>query len=386
MRFPSSTPPPFQDSAAKERRAMIVKSFGKSFILFLVAALLIIITLLFTVRFEQVTGSEVAIKVSNLTGDFQVIAEPGTTAYIGLFNTFHIIDASVQRLEMTVDPSRGDRAGKDDLRIKTVDGSDVNLDLTINYALRRDMIEEVVKTSGLGDMYKVKWVRDYSRSVCRANFGELTTEEFYNASKRKEKALQAKDKLNELLNDFGIEVTQVIAEKFRFHEKYEAKIKAKKLADQEVEEQISKAGAAMKNQEFRTVQATKQKEVAIKTYEGEMQEIIVGAKAEAEKATQNAEAFKVKTQLGGDAQFYEKEKNAQAITIQKKMEAEALKKMADALVGEGGRNIVKMKYADQLKHMPITGEPFTMQSQTERFSHTEENAATRRRPDAPAGQ
>ncbi len=386
MRLPSSTPPPFEDSASRERRNMIIKSFGKSFILFLVAALLLVITLLFTVRFEQVTGSEVAVKVSNITGDIEVIAEPGTTAYLGLFNTFHIIDASVQRLEMTVDPSRGDRAGKDDLRIKTVDGSDVNLDLTINYALRRDMIEDIVRTSGLGDMYKVKWVRDYSRSICRTNFGELTTEEFYNASKRKEKALQAKDKLNELLNPFGIEVTQVIAEKFRFHEKYEAKIKAKKLADQEVEEQISKAGAAEKNQEFRTVQATKQKEVAIKTYEGEMQQLIVQAEAEAEKVVQNAEAFKVKTQLGADAKFYEKQKNAQAIMVKKKTEAEALQKMADALNGNGGRNIVKMKYADQLKNMPITGEPFTIQGQTERFSHVEENAATRRRPDAPAGQ
>ena len=105
----------------------------------------------------------------------------------------------------------------------------------------------MVKTSGLADAYKYKWVRDYSRSVCRSVFGEMTTEEFYDASVRNIKAQKAMLELNELLQDYGIEITSVIAEKFSFHKEYEERIRAKKLADQEVEEQISKANAARQN-------------------------------------------------------------------------------------------------------------------------------------------
>ena len=138
-------------------------------------------------------------------------------------------------LEMTEAAGRGDRAGKDDLRIKTTDGSDVFLDLTINFILRVDKVKELALSSGPGERYKMKWVRDYSRSVCRTVFGELTTEQFYNAAERNKKALAAKDEMNALLAPYGIEITKVIAESFRFHKEYREKIREKKLADQGVE-------------------------------------------------------------------------------------------------------------------------------------------------------
>ncbi len=338
-------------------------------LLMVVAILLFGAFIAANIRIARVAGSEIGIKINDISGKIEVISESGTVIYNGLISSFYLVDTADQRLEMTADPQRGDRRQQDDLRIKTIDGSDVFVDLTINYGVSRDKVDVVALTSGLGDAYKLKWVRDYSRSICRTVFGQMTTEEFYDASIREEKANRAKDELNEKLNPFGIEVRKVIPEKFRFHQEYEEKIKAKKLADQEVEEQISKANAAHQDQIFRTVEATKKKEVFVATIDGQMQQLIVQAKANADKNVKEAEAYAVATIRGGDAQFYEMEKNAEAITATKAAEAEALQKLSAAMEGEGGRNIVKMEYAQRLKQMIISGQPYSIDQQSERLIH-----------------
>ena len=352
-------------------------NFKTPLILFLIALIGSAVFFLVTFRVQRVSGTEVGIKVNNVTGDISVIAESGTNIYNGLLNSFHLLDMTVQRLEMVAQPNRGERNERDDLRVKTVDGSDVFLDLTINYQLRRDMVEAVVLTSGLGDAYKFKWVRDYSRSICRSVFGEMTTEEFYDASVRNTKAQKAMEELNSSLKPYGIEISSVIAEKFSFHKEYEERIRAKKLADQEVEEQVSKANAARQNQIFREVEATKKKEVVIATYEGEMQKLIVEATANAERDIRQAEAYVIDTQLGADADFYSREKNAQAILVKAQTEGEALKALAQAHEGPGGFNLVKHAYARQLGQVKLSGQPFTIESTTERLSYQDEAAVAK---------
>ena len=357
-----------------------LQGFKGSLALLLIAIAVLTIFLMVNFRVQRVSGTEVGIKVNNVTGDITVIAKSGTNIYNGLLNSFHLLDMTVQRLEMVADPNRGERSNRDDLRIKTVDGSDVFLDLTINYQLRRDMVKETVTTSGLGDAYKYKWVRDYSRSVCRAVFGEMTTEEFYDASVRNQKAQMAMEELNKLLKSYGIDVSSVIAEKFSFHPEYEERIRAKKLADQEVEEQISKANAARQNQIFRVVEATKKKEVFLATYSGEMQKLIVEATANAERDVLDAEAYVIDTQLGADATFYQRDKNSQGILVKAKAEGEALTALANAYQGIGGMNLVRRAYASKVGDMKITGQPFTIESKTERLSYKDEAAVTKKKP------
>ena len=357
-----------------------LQGFKGSLALLLIAIAVLTIFLMVNFRVQRVSGTEVGIKVNNVTGDITVIAKSGTNIYNGLLNSFHLLDMTVQRLEMVADPNRGERSNRDDLRIKTVDGSDVFLDLTINYQLRRDMVKETVTTSGLGDAYKYKWVRDYSRSVCRAVFGEMTTEEFYDASVRNQKAQMAMEELNKLLKSYGIEVSSVIAEKFSFHPEYEERIRAKKLADQEVEEQISKANAARQNQIFRVVEATKKKEVFLATYSGEMQKLIVEATANAERDVLDAEAYVIDTQLGADATFYQRDKNSQGILVKAKAEGEALTALANAYQGIGGMNLVRRAYASKVGDMKITGQTFTIESKTERLSYKDEAAVTKKKP------
>ena len=138
-------------NSPQQRLESMLSNFKGPLSLVLLAVVCLAIFFLVTFRVQRVSGTEVGVKINNLTGDITVIEDSGTNIYNGLLNSFYLLDLTVQRLEMTADPTRGDRNVKDDLRIKTVDGSDVFLDLTINYVIRRDMIGEIVKSSGLDE-------------------------------------------------------------------------------------------------------------------------------------------------------------------------------------------------------------------------------------------
>jgi regulator of protease activity HflC (stomatin/prohibitin superfamily) len=358
----------------------ILKHMNSTLILLLVTIVLIVSVALWIVRINSVSGEEIGIKVNNLTGNIEKLG-PGTHWYWGIINNFYIMDKRLQEIEMVAESGRGEIRGNDELEFKTVDGSNLALDLNVFYQLDLSAIETVVHESGVPrgfykeDPYKRKWVRDFARSICRDQFGELTTEEFYDASKRASKALEAQDELNRRLNPHGLIISSINPEDFRFDEQYSAKIREKKTADQEVEEQESVARAKRQELEKMRVQATKQKDVAIESFTGAMRETIVTAEAVSQKTRDNADGYAIKTRIEAEGQLTRLSNGAKAILAERKVVAEGLAQLARALTGEGGRNIVKMEYANKLTQMKITGKPFTINGQTERFAHTEEGAA-----------
>ena len=95
----------------------MLKGFKGSLILVLIALISLTVFFLVTFRVQRVSGTEVGIKVNNVTGDITVIAESGTNIYNGLPNSFHLLDMTVQRLEMVANPLR-ERSGRDDFGSK----------------------------------------------------------------------------------------------------------------------------------------------------------------------------------------------------------------------------------------------------------------------------
>lgn len=87
----------------------------------------------------------------------------------------------------------------------------------------------------------------------------------------------------------------------------------------------------------------------------------------------------IDTELGADARYYQRDKNAQAILVQAKSEGEALTAMAGAFEGTGGVNLVKRAYAEKIGDMKLTGQPFTVESKTERLTYKDEAAVTKRK-------
>ena len=338
------------------------KFFGGTLIWAATALLVLVILLVICIRIGRVEGTQVGVLLNKMNGRMELIPQSGVRIYNGITHEFHILEKTLQTLDMI---------GKDSLKIKTIDGSDVYVALKVQYRIVPEKADEVLMTSGPGQLYKVKWARDYVRSICRDHLGELTTEEFYDSSKRNAKIIMAKQEARKRLGSFGIQLDDIVVpRKPRFYEKYEALIKKKKLADQAVLEEQSKALAAVQIKETAKVDETAKKNVALEQFRGEMEKKIIQAKAEAERVQRAADAYHKKATVGADAEFYKLEKHAQATLAQKKAEAQGIEALKKALEGQGGRNMVKMEYAKRLKDLKITGQPYTVKSQTERFEHS----------------
>ena len=115
-----------------------------------------------------------------------------------------------------------------------------------------------------------------------------------------------------------------------------------------------------------------------------MEELIVTANADAERVIEESRAYAVTTRVGAEAELYTMKSQADAILAKSRAEAEGLTKMAEALKGEGGLNLVKMEYAKRLATMKLTGQPFVVSGVTERFEHFEEPGSRRGLSPAPA--
>jgi hypothetical protein len=330
-----------------------------------------------TLRIEEVSGEEVGFLLNKISGKIEVIPQSGKQIYNGLTKQFYVLDKTLQVLEMTEVAGRGDRSGKDDLKIKTVDGSDVYVDIKVQYKIDANRADEVLATSGPGDNYKHKWARDYVRSVSRNHLGELTTEEFYDASKRNGKLLAALTEVNERLQPFGIIIDDiVIPRRPHFYKEYEDMIKRKKEADQTVHAEASKAQAAKQKQRTMIVQETNIKNVAVEQFEGQMKQKVIAAEADAGRVTKGAEAYYEQHTVQAGARLYEMTKQAAGIVARKKAEADGIMAMKKALEGEGGLNMVRLEYARKLKNIQITGKPYMVQSNIERLELSKGAAAS----------
>ena len=320
---------------------------------------------------------------------------PGASIYNGWATDFYSLDNTEQSYRMA-----GTGGLNDSVNIKTKDGADVSLDVAINYRLVADpsvIRDRVIPECGLEkvemrvtqedgrrgratsslelvDAYKLKWVRDYSRSVIRYKFGELTPKSFYVASERNIKAQESVEELNRLLQPHGIDVRLVVAERFSFYEEFENIINQKKAAEQEVKKQESLAKAATQAQKREETKATATANVAIARMEGQLRKAILEVEAEAAQGTKAAEAYAYKTQTQADAEFYKAKNEAQSILAKAKAEAKGLELLAQSLSGEGASNLVKLEYAKALRGARITGVPYATDPRIQKVEISPEGA------------
>jgi len=270
---------------------------------------------------------------------------PGSTYFfLPVLNDWDTYDTKLVNIEMSQKSPDGDT----ELLFKTIDGNDIGLDVIFSYRIdpkKASFIRKYVAKDDKTLEYKV--VAPICRARSRDVFGELTTEQFYNAEERGKAATKAQvEVLQPILEKYGVILEKVDPKDYRFNTEYAAAVADKKKAEIETMKLQSEQNATLERN----------------------QSILSEADSTVNKVKANADGAYSGAVISADA-YYDQQKNiANAIIAEGKAQAASIIKSRQAMIAGGGATYVKMKIAEALQGKEIimvpAGEAGSMNIQT----------------------
>ena len=278
---------------------------------------------------------------------------PGWHRDLGPVDSWELYDGTVQTLEMTKDSQYGSEHGRDDVKVQSIEGNHISLDVTVKYQLQKGMVHKLYQDTGRGFKYRAI-VRVEAEKACMDLFGKLATEEFYDPSAKRHTADEVQRLLKIALEDNFIEILDVLIRDVEFDPEYEAKIRKKKLADQEVQLNISMANAEKMRGKTQVIEAETKKLLAIIIKEKDSDIIKMQAQNDLDVAMIQAQYEKYRVEKMADADLIKAQNEAKGGLLVKKAEAEGERLRNEAMQGSGGDVIVALEAAKNLNMSAAT--------------------------------
>ncbi len=297
-----------------------------------VVVLIVLIFTGLTFGWVNVHPTEVAVEVNKVAG--KVLPVPQGVGY-HFFNKW-ITDMVIYKVASRAfpsDTSDSERGSEYTLELKTNDGQNINVDMTIIYSLRANEVPALHQSVGIN--YEDQILLPQIRSEARLVIGGYSAEDIYQGKVRDDIQKKIRERLRETVSEYpAIQIHDALLRHFAFSPQFEQAIEQKKLAAQQVEINKNRALA--------------QEEIA-KQQEAEAR----GLKLQAvQKAQGEAEAVKI----NADARRYALEQEAAGDLARYKAEAEGKRLAAEAL--GGGQNVVALKFAEMIPpHLQVWGIP-----------------------------
>ncbi len=209
------------------------------------------------------------------------------------------------------------------LDLKTNDGQNIRVDLTILYALKGNEVPALHQA--IGPNYEDQILLPQIRSEARITIGSYAAEEIYSGKVRDAIQKEIAVRLQSAVAKFpAIQIQDALIRHFAFSREFESAIEQKKLAAQQVE--INKNRALAQEEEAKRQEAE--------------------ARGSKLKAIQDAEGRAQSARIEADAERYKLEQEAAGKLANYKADAEGKKLQADAL--GGGQNVVALKFAENI--------------------------------------
>jgi len=301
-----------------------IKVSGKLGLIIVILAVIVVLYNSFLVYVGPNECGIKQVKIGSHRGIQKDIYPPGLHFIIPIFQLMHYLPRDAQVLELTNYPATASRYARREraAHIQTSDGFFVDVDVSILYHI--DDPDKVFTMIGPGNLFEDNGIIPKTEPALKDTLGKLTTEEFYNSPLRVERALAAKNKLNQELNEKGIAVDQVLVRYFKYSDAIQKNIEEKKLKDQLVFKNQAEARAATE-------------EATLKKIE---QEGKVNVSVEMEKGHAYV------TRKRAEKDLYARSKRAEANLLVKLAEAEKVRLKNEALKGAGAERMVGLKMAE----------------------------------------
>lgn len=287
-------------------------------VIFLVAFILFMMTL----GWVNVKPTEVAVEVNKVTGKMGILP-------LGMGYHFYnhwitdMVKYTVSSRAFPSDTNKSESSPEYTLDLKTNDGQNIKVDMTIIYSLKASEVPALHQQVGVN--YEDQILLPQVRSEARLVIGSYSAEDIYQGKVRDDIQQLVKKRLADIVSAYpAITIQQALLRDFKFSDEFEKAIERKKLAAQSIE--INKNEALAQEQKALQVKATA---------EGEKFKTV-------QEATGRAESAKIEA----DAERYKLEQEALGQLAKYKADAEGKRLTSEAL--GGGQNVVALAFAEKI--------------------------------------
>ncbi len=337
-----------------------------SLILVVICVLIILGELVLgTGGFAEIEPGEVAVVYNNtglgIFGDSQrTIIEQGARSYIPGVQTVQKLKRRPRIFVMANDEARKSAAASrrsynskstdisKSLTVRANDGSNFYFHkLEIHYQIIPAEAAKIVVNFGIDERAQGLMVATHSREILRNEFGRYDFLEVANPATYGAATTEAKKLLNDRLNPYGIQITQIITPKPKFEARVEKAIEDRQNAEQEVEVQGEKRRKLdlEKGLKIQTIEQTKNTE-----YQALIAELESRKKAASNQlisVKRQADKYAIERRASGRAYMAEKTVRAKANEIAYRKAAEGLVAKITA-VGAAGPDVLNRVIAEKV--------------------------------------
>jgi regulator of protease activity HflC (stomatin/prohibitin superfamily) len=331
------------------------KGFGP--LVWLALAFIVIIVTLFS-TFVVIEPGQVAVRVNNLTGARDTIVQPGliVRAPFGL-HSIYVVDASPQTFVMKGDKNIDD-LHVTELTVRASDGSNFLFnDTTIIFQVLGDDAESVLRDAGTGAAFR-RWMRPYSRSVLRDEFGRESTISVSNPANFGAATERARSRLNEVLAPHGIVVTQIVTPRPRFSEDYENLIESRNEAENQLAVIGSDLARAGTDRSRTLAEVDRDQNKLIQEKRAELEATLATAMAEQAQTIREADAYRIDTVAKGQAALAAAQTKAEELRGQLNAEYAAQKSTIDAFQNQPVERVME-RLGQKLSGVTISIQPWS---------------------------
>ncbi len=317
-----------------------------------------------------VRDDQVAVLVSYISGDKEVITTPGIQIYLPGVQEIFLFDRTSQEFKM-----QGDRYVNNNhvprLTVRANDGSNFWFEeLTILYELIPGEVGLLLEDSGYAESFKQNWIKAYARAVLRDEFGRYSAVEAADPTQYTTAAVKSRERLNELLSNHGLRVTKVITPRPKFDDQYEGAIDERKEADQDVERLKAKEEQLQEERGRSLAAVLKDKEIEMQELLGELRKDLLTSEQETIRLMRGADAYSIEQKLAGEAYLAERLAEARGMEAKYTKEAEGLASKAEALE-KRGEVIVREALVAKLASIRFSFMPYSRDASPMRLEHVQ---------------
>ncbi|HEY6176228.1 MAG TPA: SPFH domain-containing protein, partial [Kofleriaceae bacterium] len=225
----------------------------------------------------------------------------------------YIIDVTPQTFHLRGTANKSVLEARE-LEVRAADGSSFAFnDTTLLFRAIPAHSDQTLRDSGTGHAY-YEWMLPYARAILRDEFGRESTISVSNPTSFAQAEGRAKQRLNKLLGEHGIEVTSIVTPRPRFSKEYEELIESRNQTENQL---------AVIDSELQRAKTERDRKLA--EVERDQNKIVQTKRAELENTLATAVTAQVQTHREVDTYKIEKVATGQAARSASKGKADELK-------------------------------------------------------------